>query len=113
MTSAKAGAHQRRHRLARRALHGEFVVRGRSGKDVTVDMVRGKVTAVSPTSITIASRDGYSATYTVTSATRVHVRGEKGKKTIGVVKNGDRVGAFGAKDGSAVDARVIVDRGTK
>ncbi len=112
-TSARSGAHHRRHRLARRALHGEFVVRGKGGKDVTVDMVRGKVTAVSPTSITIASPDGYSATYTVSSTTRVHVRGEKGKKSISVVKTGDRVGAFGAKTGSTVGARVIVDRGAK
>lgn len=105
--------HHRRHPLARRALHGEFVVRGKGGKDVTVDMVRGKVTAVSPTSITVAARDGYSATYTVTSKTRVHVRGQKGKQSINVVKTGDRAGVFATKAGTALDARAVVDRGQK
>lgn len=110
-TSSKA--HPRRHFLARRTLHGELVVRGRGGKDVTIDVVRGTVSAVSPTSITITSRDGFSATYAVTSATRVHLHGQKSKASIGVVKKGDRVGAFGAQSGTTVTARAINDRGTK
>lgn len=114
-TTGTATASSRHHRrpLARRALHGEFVVRGKGGKDLTVDMVRGKVTAVSPTSITVAARDGYSATYAVTSKTRVHVRGQKGKQSITVVKTGDRAGVFATKAGTALDARAVVDRGQK
>jgi siroheme synthase len=112
-SSTASTRHHRRHPLARRALHGEFVVRGKGGKDVTVDMVRGKVTAVSPTSITVAARDGYSATYAVTSKTRVHVRGQKGKRSISVVKTGDRAGVFATKAGTALDARAVVDRGQK
>jgi hypothetical protein len=112
-TATASTRHHRRHPLARRALHGEFVVRGKAGKDVTVDMVRGKVTAVSPTSITVAARDGYSATYAVTSKTRVHVRGQKGKQSISVVKTGDRAGVFATKAGTALDARAVVDRGQK
>ena len=112
-TATASTRHHRRHPLARRALHGEFVVRGKGGKDVTVDMVRGKVTAVSPTSITVAARDGYSATYAVTSKTRVHVRGQKGKQSISVVKTGDRAGVFATKAGTALDARAVVDRGQK
>jgi siroheme synthase len=112
-STTTSSRHHRRHPLARRALHGEFVVRGKGGKDVTVDMVRGKVTAVSPTSITVAARDGYSATYAVTSKTRVHVRGQKGKQSINVVKTGDRAGVFATKAGTALDARAVVDRGQK
>ncbi len=112
-TATTSTRHHRRHPLARRALHGEFVVRGKGGEDVTVDMVRGKVTAVSPTSITVAARDGYSATYAVTSKTRVHVRGQKGKQSISVVKTGDRAGVFATKTGTALDARAVVDRGQK
>ena len=112
-TATASTRHHRRHPLARRTLHGEFVVRGKGGKDVTVDMVRGKVTAVSPTSITVAARDGYSATYAVTSKTRVHVRGQKGKQSISVVKTGDRAGVFATKAGTALDARAVVDRGQK
>jgi hypothetical protein len=109
-TGAQNGFRHARPGL-RRALHGEFVARGRDGKNVTVDLVRGKVTAVSPTSITITSRDGYAATYTVTSDTRVHVRGKKGTQPISAVKTGDRAGAFGTKSGGTVDARVILDHG--
>jgi hypothetical protein len=43
----------------------------------------------------------------------VHVRGQKGKQSINVVKTGDRAGVFATKAGTALDARAVVDRGQK
>lgn len=51
-------------------VHGLFTVRNGSGY-VTVAVQRGKVRAVSPTSITVQSLDGYKYTYTVEKSTVV------------------------------------------
>ena len=46
-------------------LHGEFVVPDGSG-DYTTEMTQtGGVTAISPTSITVRSEDGFSQTYVI------------------------------------------------
>jgi hypothetical protein len=47
------------------SLHGEFVVPGGSGGYSTVLTQTGTVTAISPTSITVRSEDGYSQTYVI------------------------------------------------
>ncbi len=54
------------------SLHGEFVVPDGSGGYSTVLTQTGTVTAISPTSITVRSEDGYSQTYVIpgTEATR-------------------------------------------
>lgn len=88
-TPAKAD----RDRL-RRALHAQWVTRNAStGAFVTHDAIRGAVTAVSATSITVKALDGVSQTYTVGTDTKVHVRADgKGKSgTIGEVRVADRV----------------------
>src|ERR1700730_6716369 len=51
------------------ALHGEFVVPRSGGGYQTDDMQRGSVTAVSTSSITVKSADGFTKTYQVTSST--------------------------------------------
>jgi hypothetical protein len=47
------------------SLHGEFVVPDGSGGYSTVLTQTGAVTAISPTSITVRSEDGYSQTYVI------------------------------------------------
>jgi hypothetical protein len=47
------------------SLHGEFVVPDGSGGYSTVLTQTGTVTAISPTSITVRSDDGYSQTYVI------------------------------------------------
>lgn len=77
-----------------RALHAQWVTgHGKAKKVVTHDELRGAVTAVSPTSLSVKAADGVSQTYAVTSSTKVHVKADgKGKTgTIGQVKVGDRV----------------------
>jgi hypothetical protein len=47
------------------SLHGEFVVPDGSGGYSTVLTQTGTITAISPTSITVRSADGYSQTYVI------------------------------------------------
>jgi hypothetical protein len=95
------------HRALGRGLHGEFVVKGKDGAYVTVVSVRGEVTAVSATSITIKAEDGFTATYAVTADTKV--RGHDVDK-IADVKVGDKGGAIGTKSGGTVTARAVLVR---
>ena len=58
-----------RHKIRRaaivRGMHGEWVVKGKDGKPVTLLTIRGEITAVSPTSVTVKAEDGVSETFTV------------------------------------------------
>ena len=44
--------------------------------DLTILVQRGEVTAVSPTSISLRSKDGYAHSYVITARTKVRERGE-------------------------------------
>jgi hypothetical protein len=98
--------HVRFARLAR-GLHGEFVAKGKDGTYVTVVTVRGTVTAVSPTSVTIKAEDGYTATFAIGADTRV-----RGKEVdaIGDVRLGDSGGAVGVKSAGGITARAVLVR---
>jgi hypothetical protein len=104
---AGAGAKDGRGIRARmlRALHGTWVTQGKNGT-VTHQAIRGEVTAVSATSITIKAKDGVSMTFVIGPDTTVRERPQgtgkaKGKdSTIGEVKVGAKalvagVGATG------------------
>jgi hypothetical protein len=52
------------------ALHGEIVFQDASGDYVTMTIQQGEVTAVSDTSLSLDSADGFSATYALTDETR-------------------------------------------
>ncbi len=101
-----------RRLLLRRVEHGEVTLKGKDDKPVVVDIQRGKVTAVSPTSISLKSEDGFTATYTVNSDTRIRVDGER--KAIGDVRVGKSAGLIATKAssaaGSAATARFVVVR---
>jgi hypothetical protein len=113
-TAAGAGkakaAHAKRSEL-RRALHASWVTR--DGKNstsfVTHDAIRGQVTAVSATSITVKAADNVSETYAVTSSTKVHSRADgKGKAgTISEVKSGDTVIVLGTGSGTLTATHVL------
>jgi hypothetical protein len=94
----------------RRALHAQWVTRdGKSTTTfVTHDAIRGQVTAVSPTAITIKALDGLSQTYAVTSTTKVHTRADaKGQAgAIGEVHVGDKVAVTGTGTTSLIAQRV-------
>jgi hypothetical protein len=69
------------------AVHGQFVVPTSGGGYQTIDTQRGAVTAVSATSITVRSPDGFTKTYQVTSSTNVDAQ----RDGIGSVKSGHQV----------------------
>jgi hypothetical protein len=72
--------------------HGEFQI--------------GRVTAVSASSITVASDDGYSKTYAVTPSTEV----DGGNDQIGSVKAGETVTVVATTSGSTATATSVFDQ---
>ena len=77
-----------RRGLLNRIEHGELTLRTRQG-DRTVDLQRGVVSAVSPTSISVTSPDKFAGTYTVDTSTKVRTR--SGLVSISAVHTGDQV----------------------
>jgi hypothetical protein len=110
-TATPAGKVGTRHKIRRaaiaRGMHGEWVVKGKDGKPVTLLTIRGEFTAVSPTSITVKAEDGVSETFTVGSDTKV-----KGADVTSI--SGIKVGAKGAmvgvKNGNTTTARAVLVR---
>ena len=64
-------------------LHSEGVIEDDEGAFVTVRMQQGEVTAVSATSITVTSADGYAGTYVITDETVVERNGEEVAPAVG------------------------------
>jgi hypothetical protein len=87
------------------AVHGTVVVPKSGGGYQTVAFQTGKVTAVSSTSITLRSADGYSHTYQVTSSTMVNAQ----RDGIGSIKNGNQVVVDATVSGSTATAIRIID----
>lgn len=107
-STAKPGKHA--GKAMRRVLHGEFVTRGKKGTYVTHELIRGTITAVSATSITVKSVDGTAETFTVAKATKVRQRAN-GKATtsrISSVHTGDHAFVTGTGTGTPTAKRVIV-----
>jgi hypothetical protein len=87
-------------------LHGEFTIKKPDGNGYeTVATQTGEVTAVSPSSITVKSEDGFSRTYSVDENTVVG----SGRDGIGNVKTGDTVSIAGVVDGGKASAAAILD----
>jgi hypothetical protein len=87
------------------AVHGTVVVPKSGGGYQTVAFQNGKVTAVSSTSITLRSADGYSHTYPVTSSTIVNAQ----RDGIGSVKVGNQVVVTATVSGSTTTVIRIID----
>jgi hypothetical protein len=87
-----------------RGMHGEWVVKGKDGKPTTLETIRGQVTAVGPTSITIKAEDGFTETFVVNSDTKV-----KGAdvSSISAVKVGAKGAAVGVKVANTITARAV------
>jgi len=87
------------------AVRGTVVVPKPGGGYQTVEFQNGKVTAVSSTSITLRSADGYSRTYQVTSSTMVNAQ----RDGIGSIKDGNQVEVVATVSGSTTTATRIID----
>jgi hypothetical protein len=87
------------------AVHGTFVVPDKDGTGFqTVQMQHGTVTAVSPTSISVKSADGFTATYVIDADTRVNRDG-----AVADIKVDADVLVQGLVEGSTVTAKRVVD----
>jgi len=87
------------------AVHGTVVVPKSGGGYQTVTFQTGKVTAVSSTSITLRSADGFSRSYQVTSSTMVNAQ----RDGIGSIKDGNQVTVTATASGSTATATRIID----
>jgi hypothetical protein len=79
------------------ALHGDFVVSDGNGSYVTRRLQTGTVSAVSSTSISVKSADGYSQTYAIATSTTV----DNGQSALSAVAVGDTVSVVASLSGSA------------
>jgi hypothetical protein len=86
-------------------VHGQFVVAKSGGGYETVDVQTGKVTAVSSTSITLKSTDGFTHTYVITSSTIVDAQ----RDGIGSVKAGNEATLMATVSGGTATATSIQD----
>jgi hypothetical protein len=106
-SAAPAKEHRRalRRYLRKNTLHGEVTVQGKKGV-TTVVVQRGTVTAVTSTTVSVKSTDGFAATWTFGSALRV----VQDKKAVAAtaLKAGETIGVAGTKDGSTDTARLAV-----
>ena len=82
-------------RLARRAVHGDLIVRGKEGEFENVTFDRGRLTSVEGGSLTLERPDGVSVTVTLNDATRY--RGVEATDALRV----DRPVFVTSKDGTA------------
>lgn len=88
-------------------LHGEQVVKTEEGTIVTYRNVHGTVTAISDSSISVRSEDGFSATFAINADTAFGSKRQAGSRED--VQVGSEVGVMGRVDGStAVAERVHV-----
>lgn len=98
--------------------HAEWVTKDKTGGFVTREAIRGDITSVSPTSITVKAQDGVSLTFAVATDMKVHVRAAgKGAATkpadvtITDVKTGQQALVTGTGQGSLTAGRVVVTPG--
>lgn len=87
------------------AIHGQFTVAAPNGGYETIDTQLGTVTAVSSSSISVKSADGFTATYSVDTNTMVNA----GRDGIANVKTGDTVHIVAVASGGTTSAVDVID----
>lgn len=125
--SEKAGGQEKPAKAQRpQHLHSESVVKKADGTFEAVLTQQGTVDAVSATSVTVKSEDGFTQTYAVNADTRVvkfpapaadgsPAKGDDGKRlkrsevTIAEIAMGETVRVSGVKNGDNATARQIVE----
>jgi hypothetical protein len=90
------------------ALHGEYVVSDANGTYTTQVMQNGEVTAISASSVTAKSDDGYTRTYTIDADT---VTGNDSSDLSGI-ETGDEVTIVASVSGSTAAADSVSEAGT-
>ena len=90
--------------LRKNTMHGEITVQGQDGVK-TIVVQRGTVTAVTSTSVTVKSTDGFTATWAFGAKLKI-VQNRQAVQA-GALKTGVEIGVAGTKDGSTDSARLI------
>jgi len=86
-------------------VHGTLVVPASGGGYQTEDIQRGKVTAITSSSVTVLSADKYTKTYQVTGSISVNA----GHGGLSTVKVGDQVSITATVHGSRATVNSIID----
>jgi hypothetical protein len=86
-----------------RVLHGDVTVTDKDGATSVVRAQRGEITAVSSTSVTIKSSDGYTSTWTINADTTI--TRDREDKAATDLKVGDTVSATGPLSGDTATAK--------
>jgi hypothetical protein len=103
-----------------KVLHGDATVENSDGTTSVMRVVRGEVTAVSDTAITVKSSDGFTQTYAINADTDIHVgRDDAGTAEIQVgyqamvagTVSGDtatatKIGAMSPQDAAEMEQRM-------
>ncbi|MFI9386025.1 DUF5666 domain-containing protein [Kutzneria sp. NPDC052558] len=105
-TAAQPSTAKHHRALLGRVSHGEVTLRGKNHR--VVDVQRGQVQSVSPTSLTVKSDDGFTATYTVDADTKIRKAGKA--SAITDVHNGDTVAVVATKSNGADTATRVAER---
>ncbi len=99
------GRHALRVQLRKNVLHGETVVQTKNGTQ-TIEVQRGQVTAVTDTTVTIKSTDGFTETWTF--GPQFTVVQDRAKVATSAIKSGAQIGIAGTKSGDTSTARLAV-----
>jgi uncharacterized NAD(P)/FAD-binding protein YdhS len=92
----------------RGAVHATWVTENKkTGNFITHEAIRGQVTAVSATSITVKAADSVTETYVLNASTKVHSRATKAAASISDIKTGDRVLVAGTGTTTLTAVRVV------
>ena len=90
-----------------RVLHGEATVAKPSGGTTVLRFQNGTISAVSGSTMTVKSTDGYTATYTVDKTSRITLNGSDG--TLSKLKKNDQVRVVGIQSGTSTVAKMVLD----
>jgi ABC-type oligopeptide transport system substrate-binding subunit len=95
-------------KLLRKVAHAQIVRKGKDGF-VTYTLIKGTVTSVSATSITVQAEDKKSETFSVNKDTKVRMRtnGKGAASSIDKVATGDRVLAVGTGTSTITAKRIV------
>jgi hypothetical protein len=92
----------------RRAVHATWVTENKLTQTFTShNAIQGRVTAVSPTSITVRAADNVTETYLISPTTRVHTRALRSAAKISDVRAGDPVFVGGTGTSTLTAIRVV------
>jgi Domain of unknown function (DUF5666) len=88
-------------------LHGEATIGKPGGGTAVVHFQNGIISAISGSTMTVKSTDGFTSTFTVNGTTRILLNGTDG--TLSKLAKNDKVRVMGVENGSSTVARMVLD----